>query len=173
VIKSHSKIHKGGVLKMRIKAGIKSAVGIGKLAGHPRPDRTSKLCKIAPAILLFLSLASAPVSFGQIPPVAPKIQWQPVVENTSVDVDEVFPAEILAVAGRHVQQKTPPRYLGDPNGALGIVLVSSMPDVKVHVTIKVDRLAEESAFDATIPEANQPYEIWPTIRFDTRTLAIR
>ncbi len=164
-------------------ASVRIEFGDGSIYHHPAndnlrqnspkgaPDRTSKLRKIGPAILLFLSLASSPIAFGQSVSVAPKLKWQPVIENTSVDVDEVFPAEILAVAGRHVQQKTPPRYLGDPNSALGIVLVSSMADVSVHVSIKVDRLAEESGFDATIPEANQPYEIWPTIRFDTRTLA--
>ena len=102
---------------------------------------------------------------------APAIKWQPVIENTTVDVDEIFPAEILALASRHVQQQPPPRYLGDPNGALGVVLVSPKADAKVRVSIKVDRLAEESTFETTLPEANQQYEIWPTIRFDTRALA--
>src|SRR6267142_3569829 len=47
--------------------------------------------RVAPAILFFLSLASASVAFGQIDAqsTAPKIKWQPVIENTSVDVDEV------------------------------------------------------------------------------------
>ncbi len=101
---------------------------------------------------------------------SPTVKWQPVIENTSIDTDQVFPAEILALAMRH-PQKTQPRYLGDPNSVLGISLVSSVPDVKVRVSVKVDRLAEESSFEATIPEANQPFEIWPTIRFDTRALA--
>lgn len=99
------------------------------------------------------------------------LKWEPAIENTKVDVDELFPAEILAVAARRVHRNAPPRYLGDPNGALGIVLVSPTAGAKVRVTIKVDRLAEESSFEATIPEANQQYEIWPTMRFDTRALA--
>src|SRR5713226_2624915 len=101
---------------------------------------------------------------------SPNVKWQPVIENTAIDTDQVFPAEILALATRH-PQKTQPRYLGDPNSVLGISLVSSTPDVKVRVSVKVDRLAEESSFEATIHEANQPYEIWPTIRFDTRALS--
>jgi len=131
---------------------------------------------VAPTILLFLSLASVPSAFGQISQNAgtqsatPTVKWQPIIENTSIDTDQVFPAEILALATRH-PQKLPLRYLGDPNSVLGIALVSSTPDVRVRVSVKVDRLAEESSFEATIPEANQPYEIWPTIRFDTRALS--
>ncbi len=123
---------------------------------------------IALRLLTILALVAAS---ARAQSASPTVKWQPVIENTSVDVDELFPAEILAVAARRVQQKVPPRYLGDPNSALGVVLVSSAPDVKIRVSIKVDRLADESSFEATIPEANQPYEIWPTIRFDTRALA--
>jgi hypothetical protein len=121
--------------------------------------------------LKFLSIVLFVATSVRAQSVSPTIKWQPVVENTSVDVDEVFPAEILALSARRVQQKAPERYLGDPNGVLGVVLVSSAADVKVRVSIKVDRLADESSFEAVIPEANQPYEIWPTIRFDTRALA--
>lgn len=99
------------------------------------------------------------------------LKWEPAIENTRVEVDELFPAEILAVAARRVHGNVPPRYLGDPNGALGVVLVSPTAGVNVRVTIKVDGLAEESSFEATIPEANQQYELWPTMRFDTRALA--
>jgi hypothetical protein len=94
-----------------------------------------------------------------------------VIENSSVDTDQVFPAEILALAARRVQEKAPPRYLGDPNSALGVVLVSSSADVRVRVSVKVDGLAEESIFEGPIPDANEQYEIWPTIRFNTRALA--
>jgi len=88
-----------------------------------------------------------------------------------VDTDQLFPAEILAVAARRVKEKAPARYLGDPNSALGVLLTSSAADVHVRVSVKVDGLAEQSSFETTIPEANQQYEIWPTIRFNTRTLA--
>jgi len=120
-----------------------------------------------PQLLALLSLASLSANAQSVP----TIKWQPVIENTSVDVDEIFPSKILALAGRHPQQKVPPRYLGDPDGALGVLLVSSKANVSVRVSIKVDRLAEGSSFEATIPEADQQYEIWPTIRFDTRALA--
>jgi len=64
-------------------------------------------------VVLTLALLVAAPAFGQIgqgartQSAAPKVEWQPVIESTSVDVDEVFPAEILALAGRHVQQKAP------------------------------------------------------------------
>jgi len=121
-------------------------------------------------LLRFLATLALASITAQAQSVSPTLKWQPVIENTSIDTDQVFPAEILALATRH-PQNVPPRYLGDPNGVLGISLVSSAPDVKVRVSVKVDRLADESSFEATIPEANQPYEIWPTIRFDTRVLA--
>ncbi len=121
-------------------------------------------------VLRFLATLALASITARAQSVSPTLKWQPVIENTSIDTDQVFPAEILALATRH-PQNVPPRYLGDPNGVLGISLVSSAPDVKVRVSVKVDRLAEESSFEATIPEANQPYEIWPTIRFDTRVLA--
>lgn len=114
-----------------------------------------------------LTLNIAPVEAQSAPP---SIKWQPIVENSSIDTDQVFPAEIISLAARHVQ-KLPPTYLGDPNSVFGVAVVSSVPDARVRVSIKVDRLAEESNFEATIPEANKRYEIWPTIRFDTRTLA--
>jgi hypothetical protein len=100
------------------------------------------------------------------------INWRPAIENSQVETDQIFPAEILALATRHVDtNKLPPRYLGDANGVLGVTVVSSTPNAKVRVSIKVDRVADESGLDVTIPEANQQYEIWPTIRFDTRALA--
>jgi len=121
-------------------------------------------------VLRFLAALAFASITAKAQSVSPTVKWQPVIENTSIDTDQVFPAEILALATRH-PQKLPPRYLGDPNSVLGISLVSSAADVKVRVSVKVDRLAEESSFEATIPEANQTYEIWPTIRFDTRALA--
>jgi hypothetical protein len=113
------------------------------------------------------STAPAP----SVPPAPPAVKWQPAIENSSVDTDQLFPAEILAVAARRVKEKAPARYLGDPNSALGVLLTSSAADVHVRVSVKVDGLAEQSSFETTIPEANQQYEIWPTIRFNTRTLA--
>ncbi len=121
------------------------------------------------SVAVLAALAIAQIAAAQS--AAPKVKWEPVIENTAVDVGEIFPAELLAVAGRHAQKAPPAHYLGDPNSPLGIVLVSSTAGLKVRVSIKIDRLAEESSFDATIPEANQQYEVWPTIRFDTRALA--
>lgn len=123
--------------------------------------------RIAPKLLVILALASV-IAKAQSEP--PTIKWQPVVENSSVDTDQVFPAEILSLAARRVQE-LPRTYLGDPNSVFGVLLVTSEPDVRVRVSIKADRLADESSFEVTIPEANQRYEIWPTIRFDTRALA--
>lgn len=98
------------------------------------------------------------------------IKWQPVVDNSSVDTDQIFPSEILSLATRRAHN-VPPRYLGDPNGVFGVLLVSSAANAQVRVSIKVDRLAEESSIEETIPEAEQQYEIWPTVRFNTQALA--
>jgi len=127
--------------------------------------------RFAPSILLGLVAALSSVPISATPQSSPPtIKWWPIVENTSVETDQVFPAEILSLATRHVQT-LPPRYLGDPNSVFGVAIVSSVPDVRVRVSVKVDRLAVESNFETTISEANQQFEVWPTIRFDTRSLA--
>jgi len=126
------------------------------------------LARATLTLVTVLALASAS---GKPPQSVPTIRWSPVVGSScGFDTDQIFPAEILALATRRVQ-KLPANYLGDPNAVLGVRIISSMPDTHVRVSIRVDRLAEETGFETTIPEANQQYEIWPTLRFDTRGLA--
>jgi hypothetical protein len=122
------------------------------------------------SLILFvpvLSLASASTEPQQaLPPVAANANWSPIVE---ID-DQLFPAEILALATRRVQN-LPPTYLGDPNGVLGVAVVSPTPGARIRVSIRVDRLAEESSFEGTIPEASRQYDVYPVMRFDPHALA--
>lgn len=117
------------------------------------------------AALLALNFAPANAQSG--PSI---IKWKPIIESSSIDTDQIFPAEIISLAARHAQN-LPPTYLGDANGVFGVAVVSSIPDAQIRVTVKVDKLADESSFEVIIPEANKQYEVWPTIRFDTRALA--
>jgi hypothetical protein len=99
------------------------------------------------------------------------LTWEPVVFSSSlVATDELFPAQILAVASAK-RAATPARYLGDSNGVLGIVATATKPGAHLQVTVRLDGFADDSTFAATLPEANQQYELWPTMRFDSRALA--
>lgn len=118
-------------------------------------------------VTLFTILVILPSAVAQTG--SPETKWHPIIDNDSVDTNQLFPAEILSLANRPAG-KVPARYLGDPNSFLGVVVVSPTSGVHLHVSVKVDRLADESTLDVTIPESNQPYEIRPTIRFDTRAL---
>jgi hypothetical protein len=127
------------------------------------------------AILLFAMLLAVGMSQAQPGPradqqqAASPVRWSPIVESSSVDTDEVFPAEMLALAMRHVQ-KVRPTYLGDPNSVLGVKVVTATPNAHIRVLVKADRLVAESSFETSIPEANREYEIWPSLRFDSHTL---
>jgi hypothetical protein len=97
-------------------------------------------------------------------------QWRPLIYSSSIATEEIFPAEILALAMRPSAQ-VQPHYLGDPNGMFGVAIASPTANARVNVTITVDHLSQASTFEAVLPEANRPYEVWPTMRYDTRALA--
>jgi hypothetical protein len=102
---------------------------------------------------------------------APSLKWEPVVTSSGVlPTTDLFPAQVLAMAPRQ-GAKTSPRYIGDPNGVLGVVATASKPGANVKVSIRLDGFAQESTLNATLPEADQKYELWPIIRYDTRALA--
>src|SRR5437899_3301099 len=94
-----------------------------------------------------------------------QLQWSPIVEFDN----QLFPSTILALATKRVE-KIPPTYLGDPNGSIGVNIMSPTPGVRVRVSVKVDRLADESTLESVLTDANRQYEIFPSIRFDTRPL---
>jgi len=54
-------------------------------------------------VLRFLATLALASITAQAQSVSPTLKWQPVIENTSIDTDQVFPAEILALATRHPQ----------------------------------------------------------------------
>jgi len=97
-------------------------------------------------------------------------QWRAVVHSSAVQTDDIFPAEVLALASR-LARPTSPWYLGDPNGVLGVQIASPSPNARARVSITVDRFAEESVLEVNLPEAGRTYEVWPKVRFDARALA--
>ena len=119
------------------------------------------ISKIAAFAVLFC-LASS----GQQPTTEPgSAQWSPIVEFDN----QLFPAAILALATKRVERQSN-TYLGDPNGPLGVQIVSATPG-RVKVSIRIDRLAAESSFEGVLQEPNTRYEIFPSMRFDATTLA--
>ena len=135
------------------------------------------LCVCAAAAKPMLARSQEPPSGQVLATVAPSIneppavaQWRPLIHSSSIATDEIFPAEMLALAMRPVMH-VEPGYIGDPNGMFGIAMTSSTANTRVRVTITVDTLSQASTVDAVLPEANRPYEVWPTMRYDTRALA--
>lgn len=107
----------------------------------------------------------------EVPPVEPiGVDWHALIHSSTIATDEIFPSEILAMAMRPVP-RVQPGYLGDPNGMFGIVMTNPAPNTRVRVTVTVDQLSQASTFEAILTDANRTYELWPTMRYDTRILA--
>jgi hypothetical protein len=69
-----------------------------------------RLVVFASPVLLLLCSIPAPKFVGAQTMLA-TIKWRPAIENSQVDTDQIFPAEILALATRHVDEnKLPPKY---------------------------------------------------------------
>jgi hypothetical protein len=102
----------------------------------------------------------------------PAVKWEPVVISSGVlPTTDLFPAQVLAMAARR-GGKPRARSIGDTNGVLGVVATTAKAGASVKVTIRLDGFAEDSTLTATLSEAQQAYELWPTIRFDSRALAL-
>ncbi len=115
-------------------------------------------------LLVLVSVVANPQEVRQAPSVEP--QWSPIVDLDN----ELFPAAILALATRR-GETNPPTYLGDPNGMLGIKITASTPGTRLRVSVKVDRLIDESSIEVVIPQANREYRVFPQMRFDGQALA--
>lgn len=115
-----------------------------------------------------VALASALLFGGQ--DAGPVVKWEPVILSSGVlPTSDLFPAQILAMSSRPHAKPTA-RYIGDPNGVLGVVVTTAKPGVNVRVSVRLDGFADDSTLTTTLAEA-QRYELWPTIRFDSRALA--
>lgn len=84
--------------------------------------------------------------------------------------NELYPSYVLAVSGlRNVE--LPPEYIGDPAGIVEVWMVSSVPNAKVHIEIKINGWVSPSELDAVLPVAGKRYRLAPYLRFDFRLLA--
>ena len=84
--------------------------------------------------------------------------------------NELYPSYVLAVSGlRNVG--LPPEYIGDLTGIVEVWMVSSVPNAKVHIEIKVAGWVSPSELDAVLPVAGKRYRLAPYLRFDFRLLA--
>jgi len=118
------------------------------------------------AVLLTLSCTAASAQRAGTSTVVESLRWSPLIEFDN----QIFPAVILGMSTRRIE-KLPPNYLGDPNGSLGIEFVNPHPGARVKVSIKVDGLGEESTFEGATPDDQGRLEIFPSMRFDSRSLA--
>ena len=84
--------------------------------------------------------------------------------------NELYPSYVLAVSGLRMAE-LPSEYIGDPTGIVEVWMVSSAPNAKVHVEIKVEGWAGPSELDAVLPVAGKRYRLAPYLRYDFRLLA--
>jgi hypothetical protein len=92
--------------------------------------------------------------------------WTPIVEMG----DELFPALALSLASLRVNKQSP-THVGDPAGFFGVRITCPTGSTRVRVTITIDGLSQESSLEATLPQPDQQYTVYPRIRFDVRALA--
>jgi hypothetical protein len=84
--------------------------------------------------------------------------------------NELYPSYVLAVSGlRNVE--LPSEYIGDPTGTVEVWMVSSVPNAKVHIEIKIAGWVSPSELDAVLPVAGKRYRLAPYLRYDFRLLA--
>jgi hypothetical protein len=84
--------------------------------------------------------------------------------------NELYPSYVLAVSGLRMAE-LPSEYIGDPTGIAEVWIVSTVPNAKVHVEIKVAGWASPSELDAVLPVAGKRYRLAPYLRYDFRLLA--
>jgi len=84
--------------------------------------------------------------------------------------NELYPSYVLAVSGLRMAE-LPSEYIGDPTGIAEVWIVSSVPNAKVHVEIKVEGWAGPSELDAVLPIAGKRYRLAPYLRYNFRLLA--
>ena len=84
--------------------------------------------------------------------------------------NELYPSYVLTVSGLRMAE-LPSEYIGDPTGIAEVWIVSSVPNAKVHVEIKVEGWANLSELDAVLPVAGKRYRLAPYLRYDFRLLA--
>ena len=84
--------------------------------------------------------------------------------------NELYPSYVLAVSGLRMAE-LPAEYFGDPTGMVEVWIVSSVPNAKVHVEIKVEGWVSPSELDAVLPVAGKRYRLAPYLRYDFRLLA--
>jgi len=85
--------------------------------------------------------------------------------------NELYPSYVLMLGGPRSKVELPADYIGDPTGIAEVWIVSSVPNAKVHVEIKVEGWASSSELDAVLPIAGKRYRLAPYLRYDFRLLA--
>jgi len=85
--------------------------------------------------------------------------------------NELYPSYVLMLSGPRNNVGLIPYYIGDQTGIAEVWIVSSVPNVKVHVEIKVEGWVNPSELDALLPVAGKRYRLAPYLRYDFRLLA--
>ncbi len=84
---------------------------------------------------------------------------------------ELYPSYVLMLSGPRKNMGLTPYYIGDPTGIAEVWIVSSVPNAKVHIEIKVEGWVSPSELDAVLPVAGKRYRLGPYLRYDFRLLS--
>lgn len=103
--------------------------------------------------LLFILLAST-LSAG-----AEGLEWRPKVFMDN----EIFPSYLVAVANAGPSRSDSPYVLGNTNGVVGAYVNSPARNSKAVLSVKIDGVANEQAFEFSLPEGNCTYLLMPNL----------
>ncbi len=84
--------------------------------------------------------------------------------------DQIFPSFVIATATMPSDSEVDPTVLGDPNGSIGIQLVSPSNQMPIRVSIEAGRYIRESSFSGTLPKRGETYWIYPKADYDFEAL---
>lgn len=85
--------------------------------------------------------------------------------------DEVFPSWIVATAAMKWEWEVGPEQLGDPAGAIGIVVRSPKDDCPIEVEVSSANILRPTRFKGTLAKKDGIYYVNPQLDFDYATLA--
>ncbi len=106
---------------------------------------------------LVLCLLTAPALRADFTPIA---GWD----------QQLFPSFLIGTAAmKSDAREVPVKYLGDPNGLLGVEVVAPQDDCEIEVTIEFSQYAETSQYLGRLPKQGETYTVFPKVkyRFDT------
>lgn len=78
---------------------------------------------------------------------------------------ELFPSFIVANATRKQPPNTPPNFVGDMYGSVGVAVVSPQDGAKARLEVAIDHISSPTSMEATLPRNGVRYFLSPKIKY--------